>query len=66
VISNISVVVFMLEIMCTINITVCFTDPLQVCMCVAYVIHNEDDDITPRKKRRSKSGDDDLWMPGGE
>ena len=40
----------------------------QVCMCVcaAYVILNEDDEMTPRKKRRSKTEDDDLWMPGGK
>lgn len=34
--------------------------------CVALVIHDDDnDELTPRKRQRSRTEDDDLWMPGG-
>jgi len=37
---------------------------IRLCIVVAIVV-NEDDELTPRKKRRSRNEDNDLWMPGG-
>lgn len=37
---------------------------VHVCL-ITVVIANEDEELTPRKKRRSRNEDDDLWMPGG-